>query len=236
MLAVENIDVYYGKVQALHGVSMKMEGNDIISVIGANGAGKTTLMKTVMGINKPKNGTISFDGKVISGMPAHRIVRESIVYVPEGREIFPEMSVYENLLMGAYSKKYTNAQLTKKVNQMYDMFPRLRERAKQSAGSLSGGEQQMLAVARGLMSSPKLIMFDEPSLGLAPVIVDDLFDIIVRINQELQIPIVLVEQNAFMAMSISKKTYVLEQGRIVAEGSSQKLMNSPEIKSAYLGG
>ena len=165
MLAVENIDVYYGKVQALHGVSMKMEGNDIISVIGANGAGKTTLMKTVMGINKPKNGTISFNGKVISGMPAHRIVRESIVYVPEGREIFPEMSVYENLLMGAYSKKYTNAQLSEKVNQMYDMFPRLRERAKQSAGSLSGGEQQMLAVARGLMSSPKLIMFDEPSLG-----------------------------------------------------------------------
>ena len=170
MLAVENIDVYYGKVQALHGVSMKMEGNDIISVIGANGAGKTTLMKTVMGINKPKNGTISFNGKVISGMPAHRIVRESIVYVPEGREIFPEMSVYENLLMGAYSKKYTNAQLSEKVNQMYDMFPRLRERAKQSAGSLSGGEQQMLAVARGLMSSPKLIMFDEPSLLMTSLI------------------------------------------------------------------
>lgn len=236
MLKVNNIDVYYGKVQALFNVSFEASDNDIVSIIGANGAGKTTLMKTIMGINTPARGSVEYEGKIISKWPTHRIVREKIVYVPEGREVFSALSVEENLEMGAYTLTLSKSQLAERMEKVYDIFPRLKERQKQLAGSLSGGEQQMLAIARGLMCEPKLLLLDEPSLGLAPVIVDDMFDIIVRINRESKIPIVIVEQNAFMAMSISKRTYVLEVGHVATEGDSSILINDPTIKKAYLGG
>ena len=236
LLSVNGIDVFYGKVQALFDVSFQVQENEIVSIIGANGAGKTTLMKTIMGINRPRKGSIEYMGHVISGQPVHKVVQNEIVYVPEGREIFMGMTVRENLLMGAYSRRYTKAQMEEHLEQMHAMFPRLKEREKQLAGSMSGGEQQMLAIARGLMSDPKVLMLDEPSLGLAPVIVDEMFDIITRINQTRKIPVVIVEQNAFMAMSISSRTYVLEVGHVVAQGESRQLMDSPEIKKAYLGG
>lgn len=236
MLKVNGIDVYYGKVQALFDISIEVGENEIVSIIGANGAGKTTLMKSIMGINKPKKGNIEYNGTVISGMPVHKVVEKKIVYVPEGREIFPNMTVRENLEMGAYSVNMTRAELDSQLEEQYSIFPRLKEREKQKAGSMSGGEQQMLAIARGLMSKPQLLMLDEPSLGLAPVIVDDMFDVIIRINEAKKIPIVLVEQNAFMAMSISNRTYVLEVGNLVASGSSKELMDSDDIKKAYLGG
>ncbi|TQI68316.1 ABC transporter ATP-binding protein [Clostridium sp. KNHs216] len=236
MLKIDNINVFYGKVQALFNVSFEIGGNEIVSVIGANGAGKSTLMKTIMGLNKTPSGMITMDGTAISNLPTHEIVKKGIVYVPEGREIFPDLNVYENLVMGAYSKPFSKRELNEHIEKMYDMFPRLKERKKQAAGCLSGGEQQMVAIARGLISDPKLIMFDEPSLGLAPIIVDEVFDIILRINKEMNIPIVIVEQNAFMAMSISSRTYVLEVGKITTTGNSAELMNSPVIKQAYLGG
>ena len=236
MLNVEKIDVYYGKVQALFDVSLHVEVGEIISIIGANGAGKSTIMKTIMGINRPQRGTITLESRPISGLHTHRIVRENVVLIPEGREIFPKLSVADNLEMGAYSRAYSKADYNAHVEAMYDLFPRLRERAKQQAGTLSGGEQQMLTIARGLMSDPKLLMLDEPSLGLAPVIVDDMFDVIVRIHKERNIPIILVEQNAFMALSISDRGYVLENGHIAMEGPSEMLLNDPGVKSAYLGG
>lgn len=236
MLKVNKINVFYGKVQALYDVSLEVGENEIVSIIGANGAGKTTLMKTIMGINRPKSGTIEYKGEIISGLAPHKIVKRKIIYVPEGREIFAAMSVQENLEMGAYSKPMSKQDLDAHLEEMYEIFPRLKERQKQLAGSLSGGEQQMLAIARGLMSDPALLMLDEPSLGLAPVIVDDMFDVIVRINQLRKIPIVIVEQNAFMAMYISERTYVLEVGEVSACGGSKVLMDSDEIKKAYLGG
>ena len=236
MLQVKNVDVFYGKVQALFNVSFEASGNDIVSIIGANGAGKTTLIKTIMGVNTPTNGTVEYEGKIISRWPIHRIVREKIVCVPEGREVFSTLSVEENLEMGAHSMSLNKQQLREQMEKAYEFFPRLKERQKQLAGSLSGGEQQMLAIARGLMSNPRLLLLDEPALGLAPVIVDDMFDIIVKINKESDIPIIIVEQNAFMAMSISKRTYVLEVGHVAAEGDSNVLINDPAIKKAYLGG
>lgn len=236
MLKVNGIDVYYGKVQALFDVSIEVGDNEIVSIIGANGAGKTTLMKSIMGINKPKKGTIEYNGSIISGLAPHKVVNQKIVYVPEGREIFPNMTVQENLEMGAYSVKMSKAEMEQHLEEQYDIFPRLKERSKQKAGSMSGGEQQMLAIARGLMSDPELLMLDEPSLGLAPVVVDDMFDVIVRVNQVRKIPIAIVEQNAFMAMSISNRTYVLEVGNLVSSGDSKVLMDSDSIKKAYLGG
>ena len=236
MLNVKGIDVFYGKVQALFDVSFHVDAHEVVSIIGANGASKTTLMKTIMGINKPRKGTIEYKGNVISGNAVHQVVRNEIIYVPEGREIFMAMTVAENLIMGAYSRKFTKKQIDEHLGEMYEMFPRLKEREKQLAGSMSGGEQQMLAIARGLMSDPQLLMLDEPSLGLAPVIVDDMFETIVRINKTRNIPVVIVEQNAFMAMSISNRTYVLEVGHVTAHGDSKDMMDSPEIKKAYLGG
>ena len=236
MLKVNGIDVFYGKVQSLFNVSIEVGDNEIVSIIGANGAGKTTLMKTIMGLNHPKKGTIEYNGEVISGLPVHKVVSKKIVYVPEGREIFPNMTVRENLEMGAYSVNISKSQLESRLEEQYEIFPRLKERDKQKAGSMSGGEQQMLAIARGMMCQPELLMLDEPSLGLAPVIVDDMFDVIVRINKMRKIPIAIVEQNAFMAMSISNRTYVLEVGNLVAGGESKVLMYSDDIKKAYLGG
>lgn len=236
MLQVKNIDVYYDKVQALFGVSIGVEENEVISIIGANGAGKSTLMKTIMGLNRPKKGSIEFEGQRIDTVKAHSIVGKGIVYVPEGREIFPEMSVVENLEMGAFSKKYTKSQMAEKIQEAYDLFPRLYERRNQLAGTMSGGEQQMLAISRGLMSDPKLIMFDEPSLGLAPVLVDEMFDAIVKINKEKKKTVVIVEQNAFMAISISDRCYVLRNGMVTMEGESRELLGNEEINKSYLGG
>ena len=236
MLDVKNIDVYYGKDQALFQVSFHVDDGEIVSIIVSNGAGKSTLMKTIMGINTPDKGTIEFLGKRTDPKRTDTIVKEGVVYIPEGREIFPGMTVYDNLRMGAYSCSYTKSQLKQAFDEAFEMFPRLRERQKQLAGSLSGGEQQMLAIARGLLSNPKIIMFDEPSLGLAPVIVEEMFDIIVKINQTRKIPIVLVEQNAYMAMEVSHRTYVLDVGHMKVDGISSVLMDSPEIKAAYLGG
>ncbi|MCI8464665.1 MAG: ABC transporter ATP-binding protein [Lachnospiraceae bacterium] len=236
MLKVSDINVFYGKVQALFDVSIEVGENEIVSVIGANGAGKTTLMKSIIGINKTQTGGIEFNGKDITNQKPHISIYDGIVYVPEGREVFPEMSVEVNLEMGAFSKKYSQSQMQEHKEEVYQLFPRLKERAKQKAGTLSGGEQQMLAIGRGMMSDPALILFDEPSLGLAPVIVDEMFDAIVEINKRKNTPVIIVEQNAFMAMSISNRTYVLENGKVSHKGLSSELLESPEIKKAYLGG
>jgi len=236
ILSLNNVDVYYGEVQALFGISLDVYENEIVSIIGSNGAGKTTTMRCIMGLRPAKNGKIIYNGEDITKTKTHDIVSKGIIYVPEGRLVFPDLSVETNLEMGAYSKKYSRKQLTELMEEQFQLFPRLKERRKQLAGSLSGGEQQMLAIARGLMAKPKLIMFDEPSLGLAPVIVDDMFDIIVRINKELNVPVLLVEQNAFMALSISDRAYVLENGVITSTGKSEELIESDEIRKAYLGG
>ena len=236
MLKVENISTFYGKVQALHNVSIQIGEDEIVSIIGANGAGKSTLMRSIMGLVHPKTGRILFDDKPLERMKTNHVVEQGIVYVPEGREVFSDLTVEENLEMGAFSKKYSSHKLNALLEEMYTIFPRLKERRKQLAGTLSGGEQQMLAIARGMMSEPRLIMFDEPSLGLAPVIVDEMFDVIVSINQDKHIPVILVEQNAYAALRISKRCYVMENGVIKTFGDSAELIQSPEIKAAYLGG
>ena len=235
MLRVEGIDVFYGKVQALYHVDFEVHEGETVSIIGSNGAGKSTLMKTIMGINKTAKGSIEFKSQKINNLPTNKIVKKGLIYIPEGREIFPKMTVLDNLKMGSYSKRYSMAQMRGKLEEMFEIYPRLKERQSQLAGSLSGGEQQMLAIARGLMSTPEMIMFDEPSLGLAPVIVDEMFDTIQRIKQLLKIPIIIVEQNAYMAMKASDRTYVMEVGHIVNSGKSEKLLDSPDIKKAYLG-
>ena len=237
MLKVNGVDSFYGKVQVLHDLSIQVGEQSIVSIIGANGAGKTTLMKTIVGALKPNKGNIQFCSKDITKLPTHKIVLEGITYVPEGRKIFPELTVQENLEMGAYVRKgLSKTQLNNELEELYDIFPRLKERIKQLGGTLSGGEQQMLAIARGLMRQPKLLMLDEPSLGLAPIIVDEVFSAITRINKERKLPILLVEQNAYAAMEISDFTYVLELGRITQSGKSQDLLHSEEIINAYLGG
>ena len=236
MLKVNHIFTYYGKVMALHDVSIDVGKDEIVSIIGANGAGKSTLMKSIMGVVPIRSGEIRFQRENISQYKSHQVVKKGIVYVPEGREIFADLSVKDNLEMGAFCRRYTAKRANELYEECYEMFPKLKERRKQTAGSLSGGEQQMLAIARGLMSEPQLIMFDEPSLGLAPVIVDEVFEIIVKLQKMKHIPIVLVEQNAFMALSISHRTYVLENGVVTVEGNSRELVSMPSIKEAYLGG
>jgi len=236
MLEIKNIDVHYGKVRALTNVSVNVGDGEIVSVIGANGAGKTTLMKSIMGLVHASTGSITFMGEDITKQKTHRVVERGIVYVPEGRRIFPDLSVYDNLVMGAYSKRYSRTEFKERIEEQFAFFPKLRERSEQLGGSLSGGEQQMLAIARGLMADPKLLMLDEPSLGLAPIIVEDIFRIISEINQKMKLPIILVEQNAYMALETSNRAYVLELGNIVHQGDAAVLMESPEIKKAYLGG
>lgn len=234
MLKVSDINVYYGNIHAIKDISFEVAKGEIVSLIGANGAGKSTILKTVSGLLRTKTGNITFlDGDIRTAAPNH-IVKLGLAHVPEGRRIFLQMTVQENLEMGAYTQK--PAALSADLENVYERFPRLRERRRQVAGTLSGGEQQMLAIGRGMMSDPRLLMFDEPSLGLAPVIVDEMFDAIVKINRTRKTPVVIVEQNAFMAMSISDRTYVLEVGHIVGSGPSQELLNSPDIKKAYLGG
>lgn len=236
MLKVDNINVSYGKIEVLHGVSLEIKEGELVTVIGANGAGKSTLMKTIMGLLKPTSGKIIFNDEEIQGMKTHKIVTNGVILVPEGRRIFPKLTVFENIEMGAYNKAVNKSKFKENVEKIYNIFPRLKERERQLGGTLSGGEQQMLAIARAIMSEPKVLMLDEPSLGLAPVIMDELFDLIQRINKEQKIPVLLVEQNAFSALEISDKAYVLELGRVFKEGLSSELLNDNDIIKAYLGG
>ncbi|KXZ39139.1 amino acid/amide ABC transporter ATP-binding protein 2, HAAT family (TC 3.A.1.4.-) [Alkalithermobacter thermoalcaliphilus JW-YL-7 = DSM 7308] len=232
MLKVENLNVYYGGIHALKGVDIEVNQGEIVSIIGSNGAGKSTLLNSISGIVKPKEGIITYKGKEISKLP-HKIVKQGICQVPEGRHIFANLTVKENLLMGAYIRNDKD-KIQKDLENVYNLFPRLKERTSQMAGTLSGGEQQMLAIGRGLMSDPELILLDEPSLGLAPLIIKTIFEIIQQIKN-MNKTILLVEQNAYQALAISDKAYVLEQGRIVTKGYAKDLINDASIQEAYLG-
>jgi branched-chain amino acid transport system ATP-binding protein len=234
MLIVEGISVSYDEIPALHDVSIKVERGGIFSVIGSNGAGKSTLLKTIAGLVKPSKGRILFEGEDISTLPASKIVNKGICYVPEGRGIFSRMSVLDNLLVGAYSIR-SKSRNFESINRLYNMFPILKERKNQSAGTLSGGEQQQLVIARGLMASPKILMLDEPSLGVGPLIVKSIFEFIREINQKESLTILLVEQNVKRSLSISHYGYILQTGRIVHEAPGQDLLQLEDIKKAYLG-
>ncbi|MBN6889092.1 branched-chain amino acid transport system ATP-binding protein [Cytobacillus horneckiae] len=234
MLKVDGIDVFYGNIHALKGVSIEVLEGEIVTLIGANGAGKSTLLKTLSGLLKPKNGTILYENKSIAGKQAQTIVKSGISHVPEGRRVFANMTVEENLELGAFVRK--DKEIQKDIQKVYDLFPRLYERRKQLSGTLSGGEQQMLAMGRAIMARPKLLLLDEPSMGLAPIMVKTIFSIIEEINKTNGTTILLVEQNAHMALSVAKRGYVIETGRVVLTGSAQDLQSSDEIKSAYLGG
>lgn len=235
LLTIENLEVFYGVINAIKGISFEVNEGEIIALIGANGAGKTTILNTITGLVPAKSGSIKFEDKDLLKTPAHKIVSMGIAHVPEGRRIFQQLTVFENLKLGAYTRK-DKKEIADTLELVYERFPRLKERRTQIAGTLSGGEQQMLAISRGLMSSPKLLMLDEPSLGLAPIIVEDIFKTILHIREMKKIPIVLVEQNAFMALDASDRAYVLELGTMRMEGRAKELMESPEIKKAYLGG
>ena len=235
ILSLKNVCSYYDKVQVLYDINVDVYPGEIVSVIGANGAGKSTMMKTIMGLVHMGRGEVTFDGKKLNRMHAHKICKAGIAYVPEGREVFPNMTVLENLEMGAYCRSYTAAQMNEKLEEMYTMFPRLKERLKQKAGSMSGGEQQMLAIGRALMSRPKLLMLDEPSMGLAPILVEQIFEIIQSLHKS-GTTILLVEQNAQMALSVADRAYVMETGAISLSGTGRELAESDQVKKAYLGG
>lgn len=233
MLEIKDIEVYYGMIQAIKGISFEVNEGEVIALIGANGAGKTTILHTITGLLSPKKGSVIFEGKDITKIPAHKIVSLGIAHVPEGRRVFAELSVYENLKMGAYTRK-DKEEIAKTLEMVYQRFPRLQERKNQLAGTLSGGEQQMLAMGRALMSHPKIIVMDEPSMGLSPILVNEIFDIIQEVSAG-GTTVLLVEQNAKKALSIADRAYVLETGNIVLEGEAEKLMNDDSIKKAYLG-
>ena len=232
MLKVEDLHVYYGSIHAIKGVSFEVNEGEIVTLIGANGAGKSTTLNTVAGLLKPRHGSISFEGKSIAGTPASKIVPHGMALCPEGRRVFQQMSVRENLEMGGYTRPA--GEIAASLDDVFTRFPRLKERHKQVAGTLSGGEQQMLAMGRALMSKPKLLMLDEPSMGLAPILVEQIFDIICELNRA-GTTILLVEQNAQMALSIANRAYVLETGNIVKEGDARLLMNDDDVRKAYLG-
>lgn len=234
MLKVEELDVYYGNIQALKGISLEVNEGEIVTLIGANGAGKSTLLKTLSGLLKPKAGLINYMGNSIAGKPAQGIVKAGISHVPEGRRVFANMTVEENLELGAYLRK-NSKEIRKDFDKVYELFPRLQERRKQLSGTLSGGEQQMLAMGRAIMAKPKLLLLDEPSMGLAPLMVKTIFHIIEEINRE-GTTILLVEQNANVALSIANRAYVVETGRVVLSGPAAELQASEQIKMAYLGG
>ncbi len=233
MLEVKDLEVYYGMIQAIKGISFHVDKGEVIALIGANGAGKTTTLHTVTGLLSPKSGHVIFEGKDITKVPAHKIVSMGMAHVPEGRRVFAELSVYENLKMGAYTRKDKN-EIEESLKNVYKRFPRLEERKNQMAGTLSGGEQQMLAMGRALMSKPKIILMDEPSMGLSPIMVNEIFDII-RSVSESGTTVLLVEQNAKKALSISDRAYVLETGKIALEGKAKDLLEDDSIKKAYLG-
>ncbi|QDR83062.1 High-affinity branched-chain amino acid transport ATP-binding protein LivF [Sporomusa termitida] len=234
MLKIDNINVYYGAIHALKGISVEVNQGEIVTLIGANGAGKSTTLRTISGLLKPKTGQISFEGQNIAGIPAQNIVKMGISQVPEGRRVFAHMSVLENLELGAYLRSDTK-EIKADMDNVFARFPRLGERRSQLSGTLSGGEQQMLAMGRALMSRPRILLLDEPSMGLAPLLVKEIFSIIKDINQT-GTTILLVEQNAHMALSIAHKAYVLETGRIILSGDAKELAASEEIRKAYLGG
>jgi branched-chain amino acid transport system ATP-binding protein len=234
LLEVSNIETYYGPIMAIRGVSFRVARGAIVTILGANGAGKTTVLKTVSGVMEPQKGTVTFDGRQIQGMDPDRVMRLGLSHVPEGREVFPFLSVRENLRMGAYTRRDADG-VAQDLAAVYEYFPVLKARADQRAGSLSGGEQQMLAISRALMSRPKLMLLDEPSLGLAPKLVKDIFDIIVRINKERGVTVLLVEQNANLALHAADHGYVLEVGRIVMEDTCERLLEKEDIKEFYLG-
>ncbi len=235
MLELRNVTVNYGSIVALQDVSLMVEKGAIVTLIGANGAGKSTTLRTISGLLKPVQGSILYEGKEIGGLPAHQIVALGLSHVPEGRMIFANLSVRENLLMGAYLRK-DRTKLQNEFDYIFEMFPRLQERARQVAGTLSGGEQQMLAIGRALMSKPRCLMLDEPSLGIAPILVKTIFEKIREINQSLGITVLLVEQNANLALEVSNYGYVLETGRIILHDRSAALRANEKVKSAYLGG
>ena len=233
VLKVENLHVYYGSIHAIKGVSFEVGEGEIVTLIGANGAGKSTTLNTVGGLLKPREGSIEFEGKSILGVAPHKVVSEGMALCPEGRRVFAQLSVKENLEMGAYTRPAS--EIPETLETVYEHFPRLKERQGQMAGTLSGGEQQMLAMGRALMSKPRLMMLDEPSMGLAPILVDQIFEIIEALNKA-GTTILLVEQNAQMALSIADRAYVLETGRIVNTGTGKDLLNDDSVKKAYLGG
>ena len=233
MLEIKDIEVYYGMIQAIKGISFEVNEGEVIALIGANGAGKTTILHTITGLLSPKKGSVIFEGKDITKIPAHKIVSLGMAHVPEGRRVFAELSVYENLKMGAYTRK-DKGEIAQTLEMVYKRFPRLQERKNQLAGTLSGGEQQMLAMGRALMSHPKIIVMDEPSMGLSPILGHEIFDIIQEVSAG-GTTVLLVEQNAKKALSIADRAYVLETGTIVLEGEAGKLMDDDSIKKAYLG-
>ncbi|KNF10025.1 high-affinity branched-chain amino acid ABC transporter ATP-binding protein LivF [Gottschalkia purinilytica] len=234
MLKVNDLQVFYGMIHAIKGVSFEVKKGEIVTLIGANGAGKTTILQSLSGMLKPKSGTIEYNGTELSTIEPHKIVQKGLAHVPEGRRVFYQMTVEENLELGGFSVK-DKKQIDEGLKNAYEKFPRLYERRKQLAGTLSGGEQQMLAIGRALMSKPEIILMDEPSMGLAPILVKEIFNIIQEINKA-GMTVLLVEQNANMALSIAHRAYVLETGKIVLEGNSKDLMGNTEIKKAYLGG
>lgn len=233
MLEIENLEVYYGAINAIKGISFNVEQGEVIALIGANGAGKTTILHTVTGLVAAKHGSIKFNGKELTKTPAHRIVGMGMAHVPEGRRVFAQLSVYENLMLGAYTRK-DKAEINESIERVYERFPRLKERRNQSAGTLSGGEQQMLAMGRALMSKPSIILMDEPSMGLSPLYVSEIFNIIQEINKS-GTTVLLVEQNAKKALSIANRAYVLETGNIALSGDAHELMDNEQVKKAYLG-
>lgn len=233
MLEIEKLEVYYGAINAIKCISFNVEQGEIIALIGANGAGKTTTLHTITGLVPAKHGSVKLNGCDITKIPAHKIVSMGMAHVPEGRRVFAQLTVYENLMLGAYTRK-DKAEISENLELMYERFPRLKERRKQTAGTLSGGEQQMLAMARALMSKPSIVLMDEPSMGLSPLYVSEIFDIITEINKS-GTTVLLVEQNAKKALSIADRAYVLETGKIVLSGNAKDLMNNDEVKKAYLG-
>ena len=233
MLNVNDINVYYGAIHAIKGVSFQVNDGEVVTLIGANGAGKSTILNTVCGLLRSRTGSVEFLGKNLGSVPAHKIVELGMAHVPEGRRIFQQMTVEENLEMGAYTQ--VRSSVDPNLERVYEQFPRLKERRKQVAGTLSGGEQQMLAMGRGLMSNPRLLMLDEPSMGLAPILVEQIFDIIRQLHKA-GTTILLVEQNAQMALSVADRGYVLETGKVVATGAGAELLRDEAVKKAYLGG
>lgn len=234
MLNIENITVLYGKAIALKDLSLQIKKGEFVTLLGSNGAGKSTLLRTISGILRPREGRIDLDGHDLHKLPPHQIVKIGIIHVPEGREIFPDLTVQENLRMGSYARDDTLA-IRKDLDFVFEILPRLQERRSQTAGTLSGGEAQMLAIGRGLLSAPRIFMLDEPSLGLAPVLRDTIFEVIQKIYEERDISILLVEQNAKLALSMSSRGYILENGKIALEGSGTELLNNEYVEKAYLG-
>lgn len=233
MLEVKDLEVYYGMIQAIKGISFEVNQGEVIALIGANGAGKTTTLHTITGLLSPKKGSVLFEGQDITKVPAYKIVSMGMAHVPEGRRVFSQLSVYENLKLGAYTRK-DKSNIDKELQSIYERFPRLAERKNQLAGTLSGGEQQMLAMGRALMSKPSIVLMDEPSMGLSPILVNEIFDIIESISKS-GTTVLLVEQNAKKALSIADRAYVLETGKVVLEGDAKDLLENDSIKKAYLG-